>query len=363
MAEAAKIAAAPEELEVITANQVKIEAIDWCWPNRFALGKLGLLGGNPERGKGLIIADTFSRITRGGPWPCKEGTAPKGDVVLLQQEDDLNDTVVPRLKGAGADLSRVHILQMIRKVDGSGRRMFDFNNDLSKLWNVLDNLNDPVMVAVDPLTAYIGRINAASGNEVRSALTPLVDLLKHFHVAGLGVMHFNKKIDVDNALARIADSVAFGALARHCFVVTDDPENERRLLVKAKNNLAPDVKALSYAIRAVHAGNDHRDGRDIYAPRIEWGHEHVEISATQAMRADANGTAATNPRKEAKAFLANLLANGPMLQKDIEEAVKGENFSMPTVKNAKKEMGIISEKDGLKGGWVWRLPEAKPEAI
>jgi putative DNA primase/helicase len=357
IADAAKAASTPEELEVVTADQVKIESIDWLWPNRFARGKLGLLGGNPERGKGLIIADTFSRITRGAPWPCNEGTAPKGNLVLLQQEDDLNDTVAPRLRAAGADMSRVRILGMIRKVDGSGRRMFDLNNDLPKLWNVLDSLDDPVMLAIDPLTAYIGRLNASSGNEVRSALTPLVDLLKHFHVAGLGIMHFNKKIDVDNALARIADSVAFGALARHCFVVTDDPENERLLLVKAKNNLAPDVKALSYSIRAVHAGNDHRDGRAIYAPRVEWGHEHVEISATQAMRAEANGTAATNPRKEAKDFLSDILANGPMPQKDIEEAVKGESFSMRTIKTAKKEMGIVSEKTGLDGGWVWRLPE------
>src|SRR5262245_57538599 len=110
---------------------------------------------------------------------------------------------------------------------------------------------------------------------------PLVDLLKHFHIAGLGIMHFNKKIDVDNALARIADSLAFAAVARHCFVTTDDPENERRLLVKAKNNLAPDVKALSYRIETRLAGEDHRDGRSIYAPVIVWGAEHVEISALQ----------------------------------------------------------------------------------
>src|SRR5262249_33199214 len=142
---------------------------------------------------------------------------------------------------------------------------------------------DPMMLAIDPLDAYIGKLNAACGNEVRSALAPLVDLIKEFQIFTLGVKHFNKKTEVDNALARIADSVAFGALARHCFVVTDDPENERGLMVKAKNNLAQDVKALSYTIREVHAGTDHRDGREIRAPRIERGHEHVEISAVQAM--------------------------------------------------------------------------------
>jgi hypothetical protein len=184
---------------------------------------------------------------------------------------------------------------MVTKVDGSGRRMFDLNTDLQKLRDVLKRFDDPTMLAIDPLDAYIGKLNAASGNEVRSALAPLVDLIKEFQIFTLGVKHFNKKTEADNALARIADSVAFGALARHCFVVTDDPENERRLLVKAKNNLAPDVKALSYTIRPVYAGTDHRDGREIYAPRIDWGHEHVEISAVQAMRAEAQRNSRREP--------------------------------------------------------------------
>jgi putative DNA primase/helicase len=166
-------------------------------------------------------------------------------------------------------------------------------------------------------------------------------------------MHFNKKIDVDNALARISDSVAFGALARHCFVATDDPENERRLLVKAKNNLAPDVKALSYTIRAVLAAADHRDGRAIYAPRIEWGYEHVEVRAVQAMRAENGGTSASNPRNEAKELLRQIL---PLAQKEVEERAKAEMISMKTLRRGKKELGVISEKDGIKGGWIWRLP-------
>jgi hypothetical protein len=166
--------------------------------------------------------------------------------LLLQQEDDLSDTVAPRLRAAGADMSRVKILRMVRKTDGSGKRMFDLHEDLPKLRDALERANEPQLLAIDPLTAYVGKINASAGIEVRSILMPLVEMLADFHIAGIGVMHFNKKTDVEQALARIADSVAFGAVARHCFVVTDDAENERRLLVKANNNLAPDVKALSY---------------------------------------------------------------------------------------------------------------------
>jgi hypothetical protein len=59
-------------------------------------------------------------------------------------------------------------------------------------------------------------------------------------------MHFNKKSDVKEAMLRIADSLAFVAASRHAYVVLDDSENSRRLFVKAKNNLAPDMAALSY---------------------------------------------------------------------------------------------------------------------
>ena len=238
MSDAAKAAAAPEEIETETAQGVQMESIDWLWDKRFALGKLGLIGGNPERGKGLIYCDMVSRITRGAPWPCNEGTAEKGHCIIVQQEDDLADTVVPRLAAAGAVLSKVTLVKMIKKVDGSGRRVLDLAHDMPKLCELLDRLEganeNPLLMAIDPLLAYVGRLNASSGNEVRSALAPLVDMLKHLHIAGLGIMHFNKKIDVDNALARISDSVAFGALARHCFVATDDPENERRLLVAGR---------------------------------------------------------------------------------------------------------------------------------
>jgi hypothetical protein len=49
-----------------------------------------------------------------------------------------------------------------------------------------------------------------------------------------------------------------------------------------------------------------------------------------------------------------------MLYEDIEQAIKGEPFSMSTVKNIKKEAGIESAKGkgSMTGKWVWRLAEA-----
>src|SRR4029079_10234439 len=102
------------------------------------------------------------------------------------------------------------------------------------------------------------------------------------HVLMLGIMHFNKKADVTNAMLRIADSLAYVAAARSVFVVVDDQDvKDQRLFVKAKNNLAPDKKALSYLTGVRKTGFDEDLQKEIWAPHIVWGAKHVEVTATE----------------------------------------------------------------------------------
>jgi len=55
-------------LESTKASEFSIRAIRWFWPGRLALGKLGLIGGLPDKGKGLISADIIARCTTGAEW-------------------------------------------------------------------------------------------------------------------------------------------------------------------------------------------------------------------------------------------------------------------------------------------------------
>jgi hypothetical protein len=91
-------------LHSVRASAVKMKAVNWLWPNRFAIGKLGLIVGLPDEGKGQVLADIAARVTCAAEWPCGEGIAPLGNVIMLTAEDDPADTVVPRLVAAGADL-------------------------------------------------------------------------------------------------------------------------------------------------------------------------------------------------------------------------------------------------------------------
>jgi putative DNA primase/helicase len=126
------------------ASAYQMRGITWFWPGRFALGKLGLIGGLPDKGKGLISADIIARCTTGGEWPCGEGNAPKGSVIWFTAEDDIEDTVVPRLVSAGAELDRVHIIGMAKNPDGSPR-MFNLATDLPLLRTKIEEVGDVVL--------------------------------------------------------------------------------------------------------------------------------------------------------------------------------------------------------------------------
>jgi putative DNA primase/helicase len=209
---------APESATLITrkASSYGMAALDWLWPERFAIGKLGLIRGLPDRGKGLISADLIACATNNHLLPCNEGRVPQGRVLYFTAEDDPEDTVVPRLVAAGADLDRVEIVGMVKEPASNKPRTFNLTTDLDLLRAKLEELEDVVLVIIDPISAYlgIGKVNAHSNTDIRGFPMPLKDLAKEKSVSMLGIMHFNKKTDVHDAMLRIADSLAYAATAR-----------------------------------------------------------------------------------------------------------------------------------------------------
>ena len=340
-----------------------MRAVRWFWTNRFAVGKLGLIGGLPDRGKGLIAAFMIGKATRAGAWPCNEGRAILGRVLLLTAEDDIEDTIIPRLVAAGADLDHVEIVKMVRQADAddNAKRMFSLVADLPLLRQKIDEIGHVVLIIIDPMSAYlgVGKVDSYRTTDVRGVLSPLIELANEKKAAIIGIMHFNKKTDVHNAMLRIADSLAYVAASRHCYVVIDDAENKRRLFVKAKNNLAPDTAALSYTIDTMIVGQDPDTKASIAAPFVVWGTEHVNITATEAMQAEESGvTKSGKPRNAAKNFLLEILAGGPVKVPEIEEAAKANLISIRTLKRAKADLRVDAKKVGTEG-WVWELPKTR----
>lgn len=347
-------------LKSAKASSFKMRAVTWVWKHRFAVGALGLIGGLPDKGKGLISADIIARCTTGSDWPCNEGKAPKGNVIWFTAEDSIENTVKPRLVAAGADLDRVEIAQMVD--DQNKPRMFNLATDLPLLEQKLAEIGDVVLIVIDPVSAYLGagKINNSSTTDVRAVLAPLTKLAEEKKILVIGIMHFNKKADVTNAMLRIADSLAYVAAARHVYVVVDDSDNDKmRLFVKAKNNLAPDKNALRFGMGTRHVGYDSDTEVEIWAPHVEWDSETIEVTATEAMEAAESGKGpARERREEAEEFLKSRLAAGPVLTKDIEEEAKAQGISiMGALKRARKELGVQVFRKTADAGWFMKLPE------
>ena len=337
-----------------------MRSVEWLWPGRVALGKLTLIAGEPGLGKSQLAAALAAAVTIGGPWPCNNGSAPHGSVVMLSAEDDASDTVVPRLKATGADLARVRLVSAVQSGDGrkSVRRSFNLQSDLDLLETALREAGDARLVIIDPLTSYLGR--GIDGNQtpaVRSVLDPLAEMAARWRAAVVGITHFSKNGGA-SAINRFIGSIAFVAAARAAFVVTADPESDdpaRRLFLPVKNNLAPLGSGLAFRIAQQPLGNGHA------ASAIAWG-EPVAVTAGEVLAMSAAG-ANRSARANAKEFLLGVLADGPLPVTEIQEDAEAEGIAWRTVNRAKKALGVAAERHaecewgfGADGRWYWRLP-------
>lgn len=262
-------------------SDVVSRPVEWLWPGRFAIGKLTLIAGDPGLGKSFVTLDIAARISTGTPWPDRRAEPiPSGDVILLSAEDDLEDTIRPRLDAAGADPSRIVAIQGINfydeEADRTTLKSFNLEVDLPALQSALEKTINPRAVVIDPITAFCGHADSHKNADIRGLLAPLSNLAAKYRVAVIAVTHLNKSGGV-NALYRAMGSLAFVAAARAVWLVTKDAESPaRRLMLAMKNNLGPDGSGLAYSLMQTQP-----DGPAVVA----WEPDPVTITANEALAA------------------------------------------------------------------------------
>ena len=340
--------------EIIRLCDVQPEAIEWLWPGRIAIGKITLLAGNPGLGKSFVTLDIAARVSRGGAWPDNQWEPQAvGGVVLLNAEDDLGDTIRPRLDSHLADVSKVIALQGIRGKDGDGeyKRGVDLARDIDQLRTAIAAVESCRLVIVDPVSAYMGKTDSHKNCEVRSVLAPLAELAAETRVAILAVSHLRKGEGA--AIYRTMGSLAFVAAARAVWIVTEDTADpHRRLFLPAKNNLSNDITGLGFAIESL--------GPDT-SPIVTWEAEPVHLTAEEAMSQKAQRGRPADARDAAAEWLRQQLASGPKPATSVLSDGEAEGFSGRTLHRALNSIGGKKEKRGFSGGWLWLLPEAATE--
>lgn len=274
-------------------------------------------------------------------------------MLMFPFEDDMADTVVPRLLHAKADMSRIRFCQTVRNIDKPGEHSFKLQFDMRYLRQSLDRRRDTKLVIFDPIMeAMGGGKNANSEDDVRETLQPLIVTAQEFGVAVILVMH-NRKAAADNALHRVSGSGAFTALARSAWTVDTDPTEdagpEDRLFLVGKLNIARAAPGMRFSI--------------IDPGIVAWDAEPVNQTANDLFSAKAvgkRGADTASKMREATAFLRDELEGSGRGVRTTELKVKAENRGIRwrTVERAKKNLPIVADqtwsaKDGNEWYWNW----------
>lgn len=327
------------KMPVITPlAQIHSEPLRWLWPGHIPSGKLTLLAGDPGLGKSLLSLDVAARVSSGKPWPGENDGAPLGGVILLVAEDDLGDTVRPRLEAAGADIGRIHVLSAVRC--GDRLRPFNLAEDIDRLEEAIETIPDPRLIVLDPISAYLGPVDDHGNAEIRSILAPLAALAAKRKIAVLAITHLRKS--AGKAIYRTMGSLAFTAAARAVWGVTKDKEVEaRRIWFPIKMNLGPQPAAMAYLIES--------------GPRLVW--------ESSSFRADADELLSTFPPKasavaEAADWLRSALSGSSRPVRELEEEAKRAGISRAGLKRARRSLGLRAQKDPL-GNWFLIQPSQK----
>ena len=324
-------------LKLINMEQVEIEKIDWLLYPFIPFGKVTIVQGDPGEGKTTMVLQIIAKLTKG------EAVLPSGsdepaleektmalepvNVIYQTAEDGLGDTIKPRLLSAGADCSRVMVI-----------------DDNDQALTMMDaRLEEAIiktkarLVVLDPIQGFLGAaVDMHRANEIRPLMKRIAVLAEKYHCAIILIGHMNKNSNGKSSYRGLG-SIDFQAAARSVLIVgriKDEPEI--RVVCHVKSSLAPEGKSIAFRL-------DKDTG-------FEWIGEY-DISADDLLSGDNRG----QKIHAAKEFLKEILASGSVAQTKVAEEAESRRIKKKTLWNAKKELEIDSVKIGNQ--WFWMLPE------
>jgi putative DNA primase/helicase len=208
---------------------------------------------------------------------------------------------------------------------------------------------DVALIVIDPISAYLGRVDSHKDAEVRAVLAPLATMAAEVEAAVVCIAHMSKAGGTD-ALLRVMGSLGFVAAARGAYLVAKDRDDEgRRLFLPMKNNLAEGRGGLAFRVKGATLESG------IETSHVEWDGKPVTTTADEAMITEEPEE--RDAREEAAAWLKELLKGGPVEAKRIPSDAKAAGISWRTVERAKARLGVKSHKRDFAVGWWWSLPE------
>ena len=337
----------PASLEDAALSEFDSTPVEWLWESWLPRGVVTVMDGNPGVSKSTLVADLVARITSGRNWPDgSAGTGSPARAMWITTEDDPGRVLRPRLEAAGGDPALVRFVTS-EVIFPSGRTAFQ---EL-----VVRRATEPLglaLVILDPLYSHIdaGVRTIADAEMRKGVMNPLSATAEAAGVAILVVRHFSKDTAA-SPINRGAGSLGgiVGA-ARSLWTVVLDPDDdagETKVVGVSKLNYARIKPAWRYRV-AERVPPGWVTGS---VPVIEWiGPSLTSIESVLSAGPNA---------PDAKRALEELLADGPLAAAAVEARMKSRGFGRAATKGAKAQLGVLSAKEGMTGGWVWRMPDAE----
>ena len=344
------------KLKLINMDSVEVEQVEWLLYPFIPYGKVTIIQGDPGEGKTTMVLQIIAKLTRGEPiLPVTDTTKIKGkrsdetdsentdldaednmqeqfsmspvNVIYQTAEDGLGDTIKPRLLAAGADCSKVLV------IDDSDQPLT--MSDIRLEEAIVQT--KAKMVVLDPIQGFLGaEVDMHRANEIRPLMKRVAVLAEKYHCAIILIGHMNKNSNGKSSYRGLG-SIDFQAAARSVLIVGRIKEEpETRVVCHTKSSLAPEGKSIAFRL-------DKDNG-------FEWIGEY-DISADELLNGDGKG----QKSRKAKEFLLEILADGGMSQKKILEEAAKRGIKGKTLRNAKSELEVDSVKRGNQ--WYWVLPE------
>lgn len=321
-------------LKLIHMDQVEVEEIEWLFYPFIPYGKVTIIQGDPGEGKTTVVLQIIAKLTKGeailsetSEGKSEEIGVEPINVIYQTAEDGLGDTIKPRLLAAGADCSRVLVIddqeQPLTMVD-------------ARLEEAIIQTKARLVV-LDPIQGFLGvGVDMHRANEILPLMKRISVLAEKYQCAIILIGHMNKNSNGKSSYRGLG-SIDFQTAARSVLIVgrvKDEPEI--RVICHVKSSLAPEGDAIAFRL-------DKEKG-------FHWIGKY-DISVEDLLSGDGRG----QKIRSAKEFLKEILANGSMEQAKIAEEAEERGIKKKTLWNAKKELQIDSVKIGNK--WFWMLQD------
>lgn len=306
----------PEKEELVPMlcyEDIEQTSVEWLWFPYLPFGKLTIIQGNPGEGKTYFAMMLTAACTNRKTFPNMEEIEPF-NVIYQTAEDGMGDTIKPRLVEAGADLSRVMV------IDDTEEALTLSDDRIEKAIRQ----NQVRLLIIDPVQAFIGAdVDMNRANEVRPVFRKLGMIAEKTGCAIVLIGHLNKSSGTQSTYRGLGSIDIMAAVRSLLFIGKVKKDPTTRVLIHEKSSLAPPGETMAFKL------GDEEGFRWVGA---------YEISADDLLDGKEGKPTETKLQRGTK-LIYELLADGNAVTiRELDEKAKAQGISQRTMREARSRM-------------------------